>query len=278
MTIRLGDMSWTELRDAIATRPVVLLPIGVVEQHGPHLPLNGDSLVADWVANRVAEQTSSLVAPVLNYGNSPFFRGYPGTINLRLDTLRAVTYDILTELARHGLRRIVVVNNNGGNVGAVSAAAYEARRDCGIIVGHVYPWALGYTLMRDQYDDVERAYGHGAEPEHSAMLAMFPELVKSDKAESGPLHGFDGWTPRSYSEAAVPGQSISGTVFWDYSEISESGARGDVHAASAELGNTWVERVVGFAVDFVKEYDRNTRDAAWASPPEPASRLWECRS
>src|ERR1700722_8181684 len=123
---RLGDMSWTDVRDEIAKDPVpiVLVPIGVVEQHGPHLPLNEDSMVAEWVAERISERTGALVAPVLNYGYSPTFRGYPGTINLQSETLRAVTYDILSELARHGLRRIVLVNNNGGNVGPCMTGAY----------------------------------------------------------------------------------------------------------------------------------------------------------
>src|ERR1700722_7515763 len=103
---RLGDMSWTDIRDEIAKDPVpiVLLPIGVVEQHGAHLPLKEASIVPDWVASRISERTGALVAPVLNYGYSPTFRWYPGTINLQASTLQAITYDILSELARHGLR------------------------------------------------------------------------------------------------------------------------------------------------------------------------------
>jgi creatinine amidohydrolase len=275
---RLGDMSWTDVRDEIAKDPVpiVLVPIGVVEQHGPHLPLNEDSMVAEWVAERISERTGALVAPVLNYGYSPTFRGYPGTINLRSETLTAITYDILSELARHGLRRIVLVNNNGGNVGPCMAAAYEVRRDYGIVVGQVYPWSLGYAMMRDQYADPDKVYGHGGEPEHSAMKVMFPELVQPVSDETIAAAGFKSygdWKAGGYQGAVVPGQSVQGTMFWDTSEVNPTGASGDLTVASKEIGEVWVERIVGFGAAFVEEFDKQTAKAPWAKAPGKLSAI-----
>ncbi|PJK18209.1 creatininase family protein [Mycolicibacterium goodii] len=255
----LGEMSWTEARDAARQNPVVLLPIGAIEQHGPHLPIQEDSIVAEWVAHRVSEQTSALVAPALHYGHSPMFRGFTGNLSLSAETLKSATYDIIKALTESGFPRIVIVNNNGGNVGPVSSAAYDARRDLGVLVGHVYPWSLGYALMRDQYEDPAAVYGHGSEPEHSAMLAMFPDQVRPTKSEGREkLASAAGWTPTNYTEAAIPGQPINGTVFWDFSEISVSGCTGDPTVADAELGKIWVERVVGFCTAYVNEFDRNT--------------------
>lgn len=262
----LGNMTWTEAREAAAGNPVTLLPVGMVEQHGPHLPLAADSLVADWVAQRVSEQTGALVAPIINYGHSPFLRGYAGTLSLRSETLRLVVADIIAELVGHGFRRIIVVNNHAGNEGAITEAALDARHKFGVLVGSVYPWAVGYELMRDQYENPEAAFGHGAEPERSALLAMFPELVRPATPVSTELTGFDGWQPAGYTRAAVPGQSSAGTVYWDLSEISESGVVGDATAASLDNGRIWVERVVAFACAFVTEYDANTREAEWARP------------
>ncbi len=258
----LGEMSWTEARDAAKENPVVLVPIGAIEQHGPHLPLHEDSIVAEWVAHRVSEQTSALVAPALHYGHSPMFRGFAGNLSLSAETLRSATYDIIKALHTSGFSRIVLVNNNGGNVGPCSSAAYDARRDLGVLVGHVYPWSLGYALMRDVYDNPAEVYGHGSEPEHSAMLAMFPEQVLTEKVERDSLRSFDGWTPTNYSEAAVPGQPIGGTVFWDFSEVSASGCTGDPTVADKATGDIWVERVVGFCAEYVREYDRNTRSSS----------------
>lgn len=263
-THKLGEMGWKEARDAAAANPVVLLPVGTIEQHGPHLPLHEDSIVAEHVADAVARATGALVAPTMMYGHSPMFRGYPGTINLRAETLTAVLTDIGEELVRHGFRRIVVVNNNGGNEGPVHQAGWALRERHGVLVGTVYPWKLGYALMRDQYADPDAAYGHGAEPELSAMLAMFPEQVRLEAAEGGGLEPFEGWQPSGYNTARVPGQPVGGTLLWDFSDVSPSGVTGDVRQASVDRGKVWLERVVGFCTGFVREYDRNTRDAAWA--------------
>ena len=117
-------------------------------------------------------------------------------------------------LVQSGFRRIIIVDNNGGNVGPVTGAALDARRDLGVLIGHLYPWQLGYALMRDVYDDPATAYGHGAEPEHSAMLAMFPEQVQPARAgrrwspaAAGPRRA----TPRRRSPARTYAGPSSGT-------------------------------------------------------------------
>ena len=261
-TDRLGELSWTQVRELAAQDPIVLVPIGAIEQHGPHLPIHEDSIVAEWVADRLARTTGVYVAPSLNYGHSGTFRGYNGNLSLSQTTLRNVTYEILEALVKSGFRRIIIVNNNGGNVGPVTGAALDARRDFGVLVGHLYPWSLGYALMRDVYDDVASAYGHGAEPEHSAMLAMFPEQVQSELAKQGGLASSDGWTPTSYTEAQIPGQPVPGTVLWDFSEVSPTGCTGDVSLGDAKTGEIWIDRVMGFCAAYVQEYDKNTSTAA----------------
>jgi len=257
-THRLGELSWTEVRDLAATDPVVLLPIGAVEQHGPHLPVHEDSIVAEWVADQLAQRNGCVVAPALHYGHSPMFRGYPGNLSLSAQTLRTVTYELLEALVHSGFRRIVLIDNNGGNVAPVTSAAMDARRDLGILVGHLYPWSLGYALMRDLYADPTRAYGHGAEPEHSAMLAMFPDQVQPAQTPDTTLHSAAGWKPVSYGEAMIPGQDVRGTVLWDFSEVSESGCTGDVTLGDSKIGEVWIERVLGFCSAYLAEYERNT--------------------
>lgn len=258
----LGRLSWTEVAEAAERNPVVLLPIGAIEQHGPHLPVHEDSIVAEWSAYKIAELTDGevdlLVAPALHYGHSPTFRGFAGNLSFSAETLKAAVKDIIESLVESGFRRIIVVDNNGGNVAPVAGAAFDSRRDLGVLIGHLYPWQLGYGLMRDVYDDPAAVYGHGAEPELSAMLAIFPDQVDLAKAESGGLTSPAGWTPTSYSDAKIGDYSIPGTVFWDFSEISENGVTGDVSVASSETGEEWIRRVMGFCAEYVREYDRNT--------------------
>lgn len=262
-------MSWAEVAAVIPQQPVILLPIGTVEQHGPHLPVNADNMVAEFVALKAAEQTHSLVAPGINYGNSAVFTGFPGTLHVRQETLANVLRDVCEEFVAHGLRRIIFVNNHGGNDAVCEMVARELKATHGIYIGNIYPWSLGYQLMRDTYENWQAAYGHGAEPETSAMLGMFPEDVVESLRESGKINPFNGWNTEGYSKVKVEGTPAPATVYFESHELAPNGVTGDGSVASAERGQIWIERVVGHAVAFVNEYDRLTRDAAWAKP-EPS--------
>lgn len=263
-TVELGRMSWQEVAEVIPENPVILLPIGTVEQHGPHLPVNADNLVAWLVATRAAEQTGALVAPAINYGCSAVFRKFPGTIPVRHETLAAVIRDVCQSLIAQGFRRLIFVDNHGGNEAVCEQVARELKAEHGIVIGNIYPWNLGYSLMRDTYEDVGTAYGHGAEPETSAMMAMFPEDVLRERMVVGRYQPFAGWNAQSYNKVEVPGHVVGGTVYLDSDEVAPNGVTGNPSVASAERGRLWIERVVGFAVAFVKQYDKVTRDAAWA--------------
>lgn len=267
MTFRthdLGRMSFKEVELAAGKRPVLLIPLGTVEQHGPHLPVNSDNMVARFVAERTAPETGALVAPSVNYGCSDVFRNFPGTISISHDTLVNLLEEICEGYVKSGFRRIVFVNNHGGNEIIVERIARTMKARHGMLIGSIYPWALGYALMEDQYPDVPRQYGHGGEPETSAMLAMFPEDVVLDLRDVGKLQGFDGWKVKGYSKVEVPGQTVPGTVYFDSDELAANGVTGDGSDASEETGKVWVERIVGFAIDFVKEFDAHTKNASWA--------------
>lgn len=262
-TKELGRLSFSEIGEVAETNPVLLIPMGTVEQHGPHMPVNADNMVAGFVATRTAEATDAFVAPGLNYGCSDVFRNFPGTISIRHDTLAQLLEEVLEGYIRSGFRRFVFVNNHGGNEIVIERIARIMRERHGILVGSVYPWSLGYALMRDQYDDVDKAYGHGAEPETSAMLAMFPDDVTWDRIETGTFQSFQGWEPTGYSKVKVEGQSVPGTIYFESDDIAPNGVTGDGTGGTKERGETWIERVVGFAVAFVQQFDSLTKDAAW---------------
>ena len=75
---------------------------------------------------------------------------------------------------------------------------------------------------------------------------------------AGGLQSGSGWTPTSYTEAAIPGHDVPGTVLWDFSEVSPTGVTGDVSLGSAETGQVWVKRILAFCSDYIREYDKNT--------------------
>lgn len=265
-TKELGRLSFKEVAAAAAESPILLIPLGTVEQHGPHLPVNSDNMVADFIANRTAESTNAVVAPAVNYGCSDVFRNFAGTISISHDTLAKLLEEICEGYVKSGFRRIIFVNNHGGNEIIVERTARVMKARHGMLIGSIYPWSLGYVLMKDQYPDVPRQYGHGGEPETSAMLAMFPDDVVLELRETGKLQGFDGWRVSGYSKVEVPGQDIPGTVYFDSDELAANGVTGDGTDASVEVGKVWIDRIVSFAVDFVNEYDARTAAASWAKP------------
>lgn len=211
----LGDHPWTSLADA--PPPVVAVPVGSCEQHGPHLPLDTDTRIAVELAQRLAHRRPDvLIAPPIAIAASGEHQDFPGTLSIGSEVLGRV----LVELVRSATwaHSVVIINGHGGNHDAIAHArdiwAHEARR--------VLVWSP--TAPPDTVGDL-----HAGLVETSVMLALAPELV-------GPLRP-RGPYPTSRSEIAE---------FWDrlstegVRSVSTSGVLGDPTAATAAAGARWL--------------------------------------
>jgi len=162
--VRLGERTWTEVE-----RAMVLMPVGSLEQHGPHLPLDTDARIAAAVARRAADP-SVLLAPPLAYGASGEHEGFAGTLSIGHAALRAV----LVELGRSAgawSSRLVFVNGHGGNLPTVAEAAVQLRAE-----GRDVAWSGCVVPDGD---------AHAGRTETSILLALDPSLVRLDAAEAG---------------------------------------------------------------------------------------------
>jgi creatinine amidohydrolase len=112
--MKIAEMNWMQVEAALERDRRAVVPMGSTEQHA-YLSLSVDAILAERVACEAAEPLGVPVFPVLNYGITPYFRGYPGTVSLRLDTYRRIVADILESLAGAGFTRILFVNGHGGN-------------------------------------------------------------------------------------------------------------------------------------------------------------------
>jgi creatinine amidohydrolase len=196
--IRLADCTHAEVRVlARDPRAVVLLPLGAVEQHGPHLPLSVDWLGAEEIARRIAPHLSRkgyrpVVAPSLPYGVSTLAIGWSGTVSLSPPTLRRLVTEIVGALADHGFRRFVLTNYQADPdhlrvIGNVVRDLDRGRRVQVLVAGFT-PGAPAENamanprvraLMRSQKPEFE---WHSGEVETSVMLSVAPELVRRDIA------------------------------------------------------------------------------------------------
>ena len=231
---RLDFLRWPEAESGLKAHGSTLVwPFGALEQHGPHLPLATDALFAERILCRVLESLPDewpiWALPSQSIGLSPEHRGFPGTLSLSADLLIRLVVEVGEQLADQGVKRLVLFNAHGGQIGLLQTAARElAVRAPTMAVLPCFLWS-GVAELKDliPYQELQNGL-HAGLAETSLMLALAPELV-------GPERPCDGLQP------AVPppeGWSLEGAApcAWFTADISRSGVVGDSRGADASLG------------------------------------------
>lgn len=183
-TVLWQEMLRHELLAAAMRGAVVIVPVGSVEQHGPHLPLDVDISVPYHLAIRAAVACADLpvlVAPPVTFGVAHYKMGEPGTISLRPETFLALLCDVARSIWRNGFRRIILLNGHGGNIHPVGAAALKLSE------GDIWTLLLTYwQMIPDElaaWSDTDAgSIGHAGEWETSLQLALRPELTDMSRA------------------------------------------------------------------------------------------------
>ncbi len=207
----LADRTWTDLDDG--SRPTLLVPLGSVEQHGPHLPLDTDARIAAAVARLAArEDPDLLLAPAVAYGASGEHEGFPGTVSIGHEALGL----LLVELGRSAaawVQRLVYVNGHGGNAPTVRDAVRRLRYE-----GRDAAW-FGCTVADGD--------AHAGRSETSILLALAPAHVRADRAAPGAT---------SPLAELLPALRAGGVA-----AVSPNGVLGDPAGASAEEGGALLD-------------------------------------
>ncbi len=187
------EMRRTEIEEAAKANAVVIIPVGSIEQHGNHLPVNTDINCSFSIAKSVAEIIDDfpvLVAPPIWWGFSPHHMKYPGTISLKLHTYIDVLTDVSTSIAAHGFKKILFLNGHGGNTGVIASMRLKLMEDRGVnslsqnILGYSY-----YRLVDEELKaicEVDFSIAHAGEMETSLQLYLQPELVDKGAATWAP--------------------------------------------------------------------------------------------
>lgn len=224
----LAHLPWTQIRDLPKDPGVVILPVGAVEQHGPHLPVLTDTLLATQVLNRtlaqLPDEVQAWALPAVNYGKSNEHLGFPGTMTLSTATLTAVLHELATSVKQAGFRRLAFFNGHGGNVAVLDAAARDIRANTGLLTFCLHPSL--YCQAPFPTTPEEQRFGiHAGEIETSLVLAVAPELVHMEQAvrhfppfpqDVGPLFMFGtasaAWLSRDWSPTGVFGDATIATA------------------------------------------------------------------
>jgi len=241
----LGELTWPEAERRFREVDIVLLPVGAIEQHGPHLPLDVDAYDAEWLAREVAARCSDpkpLVLPLIPYGVSYHHEDFSGTISLRNETMAQLIYDVGMSVARCGAQKLVIINGHGGNGPTLAFAAQMINRDAHIFtcVESGETSDVDIAALADTINDV-----HAGEIETSTSLALRPELVRMDRLQAS--------VPRFSSRFLD--FSNQRAVDWHAhtARISPTGVMGDPTRASAEKGRRMWEVMVRNLVEFVED-------------------------
>jgi creatinine amidohydrolase len=215
--VEIAQARWTECEDV----PVLLVPVGATEQHGPHLPLGTDTAIAATVATR----SGLPVAPALPYGASGEHESFPGTVSIGTEILAAVIVELGRSACRFA-RRLVLVNGHGGNVGALRAAVALLRSE-----GRDVAWfPCG----------VPGADAHAGHHETGVMLALAPDTVRPDLVAPGNT------APLRELMPAISAGSVR--------DVSPSGVLGDPTGATAGEGAETVSVIVAALVTAVERW------------------------
>lgn len=254
----LGELSWVEVQQTAETTPLAVLPIGAVEQHGPHLPLLVDSIVVEALAAAVSARTGVAVAPTLTYSSSQGHSSlYPGTLSLSPRTTERALDEIGRWLVNAGFTRLLLLNGHLGNTGVLwnavdnLLAALSPRVS---VAGHSW-WDVDRELWLRVTADAPDSRGefHANWAETSLMLHLRPELVRMDRAVDQP--------------------ETDWAFAYDMSRKSESGAIGrSITEATAEHGRVLFEQAVTAVTALVH------RMLAETPPPAPGPDVTAWRS
>lgn len=237
--MKLAEMTWPEVA-ALDREMVVVIPTGSLEQHGAHLPLFTDSILATSVAEAVEAQCvgEMLLVPSVWLGCSGHHLAFDGSLSNSFDGYDEVLVRIINNMIDAGFHKFYLVNGHGGNTSSNDLVCRRIKMDHeGVMIGHVgYFQFIDQNLLNSTMEGRVKGIRHACEAETSLMMHVRPDLVRSDKLRDDGLH----------AEPPVLG------MVWHFDEITEAGSLGQATLASAEKGKSFFDSAVNGVVGAIK--------------------------
>jgi creatinine amidohydrolase len=236
-SVDLENLTWVEAEGALKRYEVVLVALGArSKEHGPHLPLNTDYIMAEYLKDRVKKEVPVAVLPTIQYGYYPSFLEYPGSISIQAGTFKDMVKDICVSMNGYGVRKFYVLNTGISTLKPLEEAAEELKQS-GLILRYLNLTDVDKTLPHDLLK--QEGGTHADESETSMMLYIAPDIVDMAKA----VKDFD---PRPDRKGLTRNAKGKGTY-------SRTGIYGDPTLATREKGRIIVEATVQAIVGQVRD-------------------------
>jgi creatinine amidohydrolase len=244
----IGDLTFAEVSTLLNGNSILCLPIGSIEQHGPHLPLNTDVVLAEEFTRRIivrwGESLDLWQLPTLALSLAREHEWAPGTMSLSVEGMAALVHELAREIARAlPTKNLAIINGHGGNRGILEAIIQDLRVDFGLNVCVLHPAAWVDTDPNSAIPEI-----HGGKNETSMMLAIAPRLVRQDQITQ---------LKNSAEGEAVRKTILNPGVTWPWStddkRIADMGVIGDAQAASAEFGMKLLDHIAETAGGVLKQ-------------------------
>ncbi len=245
-TSLLEEMAWPEAKEALSAAQVGLVPVGSLEQHGPHLAMAADAVSAYEFCKLVAQAVfpQAIVTAAIPFGVSDHHMAFPGTVSIRTQTLISLAQDVGLSLKHHGLSHVVFVNGHGGNRDALGVAATQLRFEHDVRAAHCL-WPL-LSWQEGMAAASSTRVGHSCELEVSMMMHLSPRHVKADRLSEGEFRG----PPLRHTGP------FGIQVPQAFDDITANGAFEGAPKARPELGaiitQVAIQRMAEFIEDFVR--------------------------
>jgi creatinine amidohydrolase len=221
--VYLETLSWAEAEPLLRSDPLIVIPVGAAtKEHGPHLPLNTDRLLADHFARRLAERVAVVLLPTVTYGYFPHFSPFPGSTHLEAHTFEATMREIILSMHRHGPRRFLVLNTGVSTFPVLEVVARDLDRVHRLLVGVTNIGQLGGPRASEVLEQTRGS--HADEAETSMLMVIAPDSVRRDRlvAEMPDRPASRGvFVPPTYHREPGPGHSATG-VYGDATLASET--------------------------------------------------------
>ncbi len=260
--IWLNELTWKDTEDHLKKDDIILFPIGSTEEHGLAGPLGLDSYVAISLAEDVAKKTGVLSTPPLWFGNSSHHMGFAGTISLRLDTLINVVRDVCISLAKHGFKKILIINGHKySNLPALIGATHELHENelKDVFFAVIDPMKIGATIAKKIKQENEH---HAGELEISEIMYKYPDLIKKELLDSENVNMKEIFSD-FIADDLFGGGGDSMDISWNSEEqkkFTKTGAISNAKFASAEKGKEYHEHMVNNIVKLIEWLRVNKKD------------------